>query len=83
MVEPWVSRWSRLVHGRLHHEPFLPDADSLEHSGRGLSGANGAFRADCFCEGPRDTELEVSTAQDRRNCPDDADPDTWYLVGSR
>jgi SAM-dependent methyltransferase len=26
MIEPWVTRWARIVYGKLHHEPFDPDA---------------------------------------------------------
>lgn len=44
MIEPWVSAWSRVVYGRLHHEPFRPDAASWEFPASGpLSGANGAL----------------------------------------
>ena len=44
MIEPWVTPWSRLVYGRLHHEPFYPDADRWESPATGpLSGANGAL----------------------------------------
>ena len=44
MVEPWVTRWSRLIYTRLHHEPFLPRAADWEFPARGpLSGANGAL----------------------------------------
>ena len=44
MIEPWVSRWSRIVYGRLHHEPFLPEAGAWEFPARGpLSSANGAL----------------------------------------
>ena len=44
MIEPWVCGWSRLVYGRLHHEPFLPDADTWNIPEAGpLSGANGAL----------------------------------------
>lgn len=44
MVEPWVTRWSRLVYGRLHHEPFEPGAERWEFPASGpLSGANGAL----------------------------------------
>jgi SAM-dependent methyltransferase len=44
MVEPWVSNWSKLIYRRLHHEPFLPDADSWTIPDTGpLSGANGAL----------------------------------------
>lgn len=43
-VEPWNTGWSRLVHERLHHEPFIPEADSWEFSSDGpLSGANAAL----------------------------------------
>ena len=44
MVEPWVSPWSRWVYSRLHHEPFLPEAQEWEPPGNGpLSRANGAL----------------------------------------
>jgi len=44
MVEPWVTPWSRLVYGRLHHEPFLPESVDWEFPSSGpLSGANGAL----------------------------------------
>ena len=44
MVEPWVTPWSRFVFGRLHHEPFLPDAAQWHFATSGpLSGANGAL----------------------------------------
>ncbi|WP_211236339.1 class I SAM-dependent methyltransferase [Desulfovibrio inopinatus] len=44
MIEPWVSAWSRYVYGRLHHEPFRPDAVDWEFPSCGpLSGANGAL----------------------------------------
>ena len=26
MVEPWVTAWSKLIYGKLHHEPFRPEA---------------------------------------------------------
>ncbi len=44
MQEPWVSGWSRILYPLMHHEPFLPQADTWEfpHSGP-LSGANGAL----------------------------------------
>lgn len=44
MVEPWVTRWSRLIYEHLHHEPFLPGQTEWKfpHSGP-LSGANGAL----------------------------------------
>jgi len=44
MSEPWVSAWSRLVYGKLHHEPFDPDAPDWRFASSGpLSGANGAL----------------------------------------
>lgn len=44
MIEPWVTAWSRIVYGRLHHEPFLPQATQWEFPSAGpLSGANGAL----------------------------------------
>jgi SAM-dependent methyltransferase len=44
MVEPWVTSWSKLVFGRLHHEPFVPNAETWEIPSKGpLSGANGAL----------------------------------------
>jgi len=43
-VEPWVTAWSRIVYGRLHHEPFLPDAATWEFPRTGpLSSANQAL----------------------------------------
>lgn len=49
MVEPWNSAWSRLTYNNLHHEPFLPDADTWEFPSSGpLSGANGALPWICF-----------------------------------
>jgi SAM-dependent methyltransferase len=44
MVEPWHTRWSRLIYEKLHHEPFLPEQQEWElPSGGPLSGANGAL----------------------------------------
>ncbi|MGD8603485.1 MAG: class I SAM-dependent methyltransferase [Anaerolineales bacterium] len=44
MIEPWVTRWSRWVYTRLHHEPFDPGVESwlLPDTGP-LSSANGAL----------------------------------------
>ena len=43
-VEPWVTWWSRLVYGRLHHEPFDPDRRDWSFPSSGpLTGANGAL----------------------------------------
>lgn len=44
MVEPWLSRWSRFVYRRLHHENFDPQGDFDGFAGAGpLSNANGAL----------------------------------------
>jgi len=44
MMEPWVTAWSRLVYGKLHHEPFWPEATPWEFPSQGpLSGANAAL----------------------------------------
>lgn len=44
MIEPWVTAWSRWIWGRLHHEPFDPDAESWTLAGSGpLSRANVAL----------------------------------------
>jgi SAM-dependent methyltransferase len=44
MIEPFVSRWSRLVYRYLHHEPFDPEVEEwkLPPAGR-LSGGNDAL----------------------------------------
>ena len=44
MIEPWVSSWSRVIYGKLHHEPFDPTSPSwsLPESGP-LSGGNDAL----------------------------------------
>lgn len=44
MIEPWVSTWSRLIYGHLHHEPFDPASEDWGFPASGpLSGANGAL----------------------------------------
>ena len=44
MIEPWVTGWSRLVYGHLHHEPFRPQAEEWGFPSSGpLSGANSAL----------------------------------------
>lgn len=44
MVEPWVTRWSRLAYRWLHHEPFDPLVVGWElPTGGPLSSANGAL----------------------------------------
>jgi SAM-dependent methyltransferase len=44
LIEPWVTRWSRLIYTRLHHEPFSPQTPYWEFPAQGpLSSANGAL----------------------------------------
>jgi SAM-dependent methyltransferase len=44
MIEPWVTPWSRFVYTRLHHEPFLTEAEDWSFSSNGpLSGSNSAL----------------------------------------
>ena len=44
MIEPWNTRWSRLVYTKLHHENFDPNSNwTIEKSGGPLSSANGAL----------------------------------------
>jgi SAM-dependent methyltransferase len=59
MIEPWVTSWSRLVYGRLHHEPFLPSATSWEFPSSGpLSSANGALPWIVFVRDRKEFEHE-------------------------
>jgi SAM-dependent methyltransferase len=44
LIEPWATRWSRLIYTHLHHEPFEPQAQDWSFPSEGpLSGANGAL----------------------------------------
>lgn len=44
MIEPWVTRWSRVIYNHLHDEPFDPETLNWElPSGGPLSAANGAL----------------------------------------
>jgi len=44
MLEPWLTRWSRFVYRRLHHEPFDCQARAWSFPESGpLSAANGAL----------------------------------------
>jgi SAM-dependent methyltransferase len=44
LIEPWVSKWSRIIYTHLHHEPFQPDSPEWSIPSAGpLSGANGAM----------------------------------------
>ena len=50
MIEPWVSRWSKLIYRYLHYEPFDPDAkDWCLPKGGPLSQANPALPWMVFC----------------------------------
>jgi len=44
LIEPWVTSWSRIIYGKIHHEPFDPASPSwnLPESGP-LSGGNDAL----------------------------------------
>ena len=69
MIEPWASRWSRLIYTRLHHEPFETQVTDWRHSNGGpLSGANGAlpyiiFRRDQAIFAAEFPDLEISTIE--------------------
>jgi SAM-dependent methyltransferase len=44
MLEPWMTAWSNIVYGRLHHEPCDPDASSWRMAPGGpLTAANSAL----------------------------------------
>lgn len=44
MIEPWLSRWSRWIYPRFHHEPFQPDAVKWDFPSSGpLSASNQAL----------------------------------------
>lgn len=44
MIEPWVTPWSKIIYGKIHHEPFLVNAPQWEFPAAGpLSSANGAL----------------------------------------
>lgn len=44
MIEPWVTRWSKVIYRRVHHEPFEPASTEWEFPAVGpLSSANGAL----------------------------------------
>jgi len=62
MIEPWVSRWSRIVYTHLHHEPFDAEQEEWSHSfGGPLSGANGALPWIIFERDRRRFEQEFSS----------------------
>ncbi len=71
LIEPWVSRWSRIVYTHLHHEPFQPDSRDWTIPLNGpLSGANGAMPAQ---GGARPAVHAVSISRIRRRVAADAD----------
>jgi len=44
LIEPWVSKFSKIIYKNFHHEFFDPDAESWNFESSGpLSGANGAL----------------------------------------
>jgi len=44
MIEPWVTQWSKLIYGRLHHEPFEENVKEWKFpKGGPLSQANSAM----------------------------------------
>lgn len=44
MIEPWLSRWSRIIYGHFHHEPFQPNRRNWDFASSGpLSGSNQAL----------------------------------------
>jgi SAM-dependent methyltransferase len=62
MIEPWVTPWSRVVLGRLHYEPFDPEADNWKLPSSGpLSGANQALSWIIFHRDRRLFELRFPT----------------------
>lgn len=67
MIEPWVSRWSRFIYTKFHHEPFRPYATAWSFPSTGpVSGANGAlpwilFERDRAVFEREFPEFEVST----------------------
>ncbi len=69
MVEPWRTPWSEWVYQRLHHEPFVPDAEDWRLPlGGPLSEANGAlpwivFERDCVRFASNHPEFEVRAIQ--------------------
>lgn len=70
MIEPWVTPWSRLVYGRMHHEPFQPHAQNWEIRQKGpLSGANGALPWIIFQRDRAQFEKEFPEWQIQDICP--------------
>jgi len=71
MIEPWVTRWSRLIYERLHHEPFEPAAQEWEFPSSGpLSGANTALPWIIFERDRAQFEREFSQWQIREIRPE-------------
>jgi len=61
MIEPWNTRWARLIYRHLHHEPFEPDAKSWDlPPGGPLSQANSALPWIVFERDRKIFEIEYS-----------------------
>lgn len=59
MIEPWVTRWSRLCYKYLHHESFLPDVAEWEFSSsKPISDSNSALPWIIFARDRRQFERE-------------------------
>jgi SAM-dependent methyltransferase len=70
MIEPWVTGWSRLVYGRLHHEPFEPRAARWEFAASGpLSDSNIALPWIVFCRDRARFEAEFPEWRIERVAP--------------
>lgn len=67
MIEPWVTPWAGLVYGRMHHEPYRPDAAEWEFPSTGpLSGANIALPWIMFVRDRKVFEAEFADWEVRR-----------------
>jgi SAM-dependent methyltransferase len=61
MIEPWNTRWSRLIYSYLHHEPFEPEAKNWDlPPGGPLSQANSALPWIVFERDRKMFDLEFS-----------------------
>jgi SAM-dependent methyltransferase len=59
MVEPWVTKWSRIIYTNFHSEPFDPEASAWNFLSTGpLSGANNALAWIVF---ERDRQIFLDT----------------------
>jgi len=61
MIEPWNTRWSRLIYSYLHHEPFEPEVKNWDlPPGGPLSQANSALPWIVFERDRKMFDLEFS-----------------------